>query len=405
MNRLFGKPFEEIEFTDIEELIENKTRENITLDYKEQFGNTKSIANLVSAFANTHGGFIVIGIREKENSSEPERIVELTDTNKVLESKINNCCYDNITPPVFVRTKILEKDSKRIFLVNIPESDLTPHAVDNGTTVYIKVNDQKFPIKKANLDKIDWLKKRRQKYIDFRESIIAASDKRVEAYAPHKGRFSLDIVIIPKFPKAELYDFTIFNQFADGFLKGHIQKHPYTIIGRDPSINYDGGIINISFNRNANISVYHDFNCYGHFRNFSSFWGDKEDEDDGDNMHVISLCVFLIHGLEFGFEFLNVKDFVGKIIVSAKLRELKDSKIYNSGIPSGIISFNKGIGKCEVDNELLLRMETEPQQYQFFLQDFLKVFISRLAFLYGANVDPSKFSESVYDRAMVEYSK
>ncbi|MBQ6436197.1 ATP-binding protein [bacterium] len=62
----FGKKLDELSFKDIQNFCEKSVPENIYLDYKEEI-NPKNdhLAKTIASFANTYGGWILIGVKEK----------------------------------------------------------------------------------------------------------------------------------------------------------------------------------------------------------------------------------------------------------------------------------------------------------------------------------------------------
>jgi hypothetical protein len=86
MNILFSRPFDDIEESDLKDLIEmRKVREYVSLDYKKSYShNHKGTVNLLSditAMANSHGGYIIIGVEEDTNAPMVHLVV-------LLESKM-----------------------------------------------------------------------------------------------------------------------------------------------------------------------------------------------------------------------------------------------------------------------------------------------------------------------------
>jgi predicted HTH transcriptional regulator len=59
---LFSKPIDQITYQDIETFCGKAMTEGVSLDYKENI--PKELERTISAFANTYGGLILIGIEE-----------------------------------------------------------------------------------------------------------------------------------------------------------------------------------------------------------------------------------------------------------------------------------------------------------------------------------------------------
>lgn len=61
---LFDKNPENVSAEDLKNFLSEQRPEGPTLDYKEKFSNDDKIAKAVSAMANTHGGWILVGVDE-----------------------------------------------------------------------------------------------------------------------------------------------------------------------------------------------------------------------------------------------------------------------------------------------------------------------------------------------------
>ncbi len=66
---LFTKPINEIVIDDVISFCEQGTEEGVRLDYKRDFSGSnenRQIAKVISAFANTYGGILLLGVDEKD---------------------------------------------------------------------------------------------------------------------------------------------------------------------------------------------------------------------------------------------------------------------------------------------------------------------------------------------------
>jgi hypothetical protein len=130
---------------DIQNLINNKIKESLTLEYKRELGdNNTKIAEDVSAFANTSGGTIIYGIRE--DGGLPASINWIKS--KGVKERIENIALSNIQPKaegIAINPIENPKDaSQAIFVVNIQESLEAPHMVEHR--YYKRYNFQSVPM-------------------------------------------------------------------------------------------------------------------------------------------------------------------------------------------------------------------------------------------------------------------
>ncbi len=96
----------------IEDLL--KRNEGKTLEFKENTDSLKSIAKTVIAFANTAGGTIVIGVRDKTR--------EIVGVENPLEDeeRIDNTLVDQITPLLIPDIDVVTLRGKQLLIVRVP---------------------------------------------------------------------------------------------------------------------------------------------------------------------------------------------------------------------------------------------------------------------------------------------
>ena len=94
---LYTKKISEITFGDINNFVNINLKEDLRLDYKEDFPN--NLAKIVTAFANTAGGIILIGVRANRETNQPEEITGIPLA-PGLEERATNITMGNIRPPI-----------------------------------------------------------------------------------------------------------------------------------------------------------------------------------------------------------------------------------------------------------------------------------------------------------------
>lgn len=122
-----------MEFTNIEHLnnlIENKIKENTNLEYKDPraLDNNDKIVRSISAMANSNGGIIIYGLCDTNKDQAPEKIEWITDASK--EETIQQILHSRITPKIDVDVSTIENpDNKEEFviIIQVPKSNIAPH--------------------------------------------------------------------------------------------------------------------------------------------------------------------------------------------------------------------------------------------------------------------------------------
>ena len=158
---LFSKPFHEITFQDVTEFCENWP-EGVRVEYKD---GVVQIPKVVSSFANTQGGIWVIGVTADKATNRVILPIKGFKRDTGLEERITQSCYSSLYPPLLPDILVLDvpdNDDNVIAIVRVHESMEAPHAIENTTRVYIRNNNTTERIELAEIDRIDYLLKRRR---------------------------------------------------------------------------------------------------------------------------------------------------------------------------------------------------------------------------------------------------
>ena len=114
-------------FHSLTELIEKiMLGEDSTIEFKREMPHRNSLADEITAFANTEGGIILIGVDDNSDIVG----LELQQLNQV-EKTVVEICEDSIEPAVPIFTEKLRIDDKNILKIVMPRS-LFVHKTSNG---------------------------------------------------------------------------------------------------------------------------------------------------------------------------------------------------------------------------------------------------------------------------------
>lgn len=182
--------------------------EGLRVEYKANFdGNVRDkVAKVVSSFANSHGGVLVVGVNAPkgvpqspfEGFAEPER--------EELRLTVENLCLNNVYPPLLPdNITIVRSDIPgRVFLIiEIGESSQAPHAIENSQLVYVRTGDASNPYDLAKVDLILDLVKRRSDPLALRNKLVADAQDRAKD-VNNLGVPRMEISICPTYPRASL---------------------------------------------------------------------------------------------------------------------------------------------------------------------------------------------------------
>ncbi len=130
----------------ISDFIENKIPESQNLEYKSyNFKNSKfsslaeksknNFVKEITAFANSEGGTIIIGIDEDEhhNPTKTSDVGVNKDTFEMWEQSFRQYISAKIKPVIYnIECRIDQHQGSNLIIITIPKSILKPHAFDDG---------------------------------------------------------------------------------------------------------------------------------------------------------------------------------------------------------------------------------------------------------------------------------
>lgn len=112
-----------------------KKGEDSKTQFKARIDSIDALAAELCAFANTEGGFILVGV------SDRGELIGVDDVNK-LNQMISNAASAKLEPPLSVFTENLVCEGKIIVAINVPRGENKPYAA-NKTDYWIKVGADK----------------------------------------------------------------------------------------------------------------------------------------------------------------------------------------------------------------------------------------------------------------------
>ena len=124
MVNINSKPWEELQFKDVQDYLSDPdSNENCFFDYKIDKVEPAKLVKEISAFANTYGGYIFLGVDDNKN------IVGCTAWN---EQRIHITIHNGITPTPQFDVKCFSADDKIIYVIKIEEGAMPPYITNKG---------------------------------------------------------------------------------------------------------------------------------------------------------------------------------------------------------------------------------------------------------------------------------
>ena len=230
---MFTKPANEIEFSDIEDFCRG-FGEGVRVEYKQQIAN---IPKIVSSFANTLGGIFIIGAKTDKKTNEVIDINGIPNSGG-LEEQILQSALTGIYPAVMPEVIILDlptNPNNVVIIIRVDESPQAPHAIQNSTRVYIRTGSITQPYELADINRIEYMFKRRDNSRVVTRQILDRIEERIESSSDTNPQDldtnspyldtnlpNLTVIAHPVFPyrplisTGDIYEFSSNNRFLRG---------------------------------------------------------------------------------------------------------------------------------------------------------------------------------------------
>src|SRR5258706_7896575 len=116
--------------------------EGYRIEYKSTFdANVRDkIPKVLSSFANSNGGVLVIGVTTVNGVPLPPFQGFQPPPREEFALTIENICLQNIYPPILPQTTVVASNvAGHVFvIIEVDESAQTPHAIENSKKVYVR---------------------------------------------------------------------------------------------------------------------------------------------------------------------------------------------------------------------------------------------------------------------------
>lgn len=134
------KPWEKLRLSDVEKFLSSSTDENFFYEFKSDSEEPFKLIKEISAFANTYGGYIFLGINDDKT---------IGGCTKWTEQRIHATIHDCITPIPNFDVKKFISNAGKIFVIKIEEGTMPPYVTNKGQ-IYERVSSGSFPIKESS---------------------------------------------------------------------------------------------------------------------------------------------------------------------------------------------------------------------------------------------------------------
>ena len=386
---IFVKPINEIEFEDVKAFCDEQIEENSRLEYKRTFSSkdeNKQIAKEISAFANTHGGIILVGVGEKDR--KPKLPIDGIVYAKGFNEKVTSIALKNIYPPVFPEIKVCRFGNnlkKAVVVIRVQESDETPHTVEETEGIYVRVDSQNEP-HRAPYEEIEWLINRRKKAVENRERLLRRAEERFDNQPTRKNFNAFQSVsVIPVFPHAPLVAFEKISDIADQS-KVSVHNCDFPLTSQYKTA-HESIVCDSVYESFLN---YTEINLFGLIFSKQSLWG-------SDNEKKVNLfeAAHMVEGvLRFSLNFYEKVGYWGLILISLSLEGIKGSILTSSTRSPD--PFERPLGSSDFDDSITLERKISVCELSERFDEIVKDLFNE--FLWSFGVDHDSLRKELIDK-------
>ena len=137
MININNKPWNKVRFTDIQKVLDGADDENFFFEFKDDQERPERLLKEISAFANTYGGYIFLGVTDDKT---------VAGCTAWTEQRIHNTIYNGITPIPDFDVRKFKHDGNTIFVLKIEEGSMPPYITNKGQ-IYERVSSGSCPVK------------------------------------------------------------------------------------------------------------------------------------------------------------------------------------------------------------------------------------------------------------------
>ena len=137
MININNKRWEDITAEDLKELLSSNDDETFFIEYKSDEEPPAKLVKEVSAFANTYGGYVFLGINDDKTIGGCE---------KWTEQRIHTTIHDSLTPSPNFDVRKIAINNKVVLAIKVEEGPIPPYITGKGA-IFERLSSGSFPVK------------------------------------------------------------------------------------------------------------------------------------------------------------------------------------------------------------------------------------------------------------------
>ncbi len=359
---LLSTPLREIKYEDVIDFLKEGNRESQILDYKKDFSVKGNIAKTVSAFANSFGGTIIIGVVDDGDSYPDIDNSFGINHQRQNHERVTKSCLSNIDPIVIPKVHVAKDHNtdKEFVIIRVPPSLSSPHAFKYGDgktklRIYIRTNEDSHEFEREITNDKEFLDliNGRNKAIEFRSLLLERTSNRLNEWfyyekdsiedecvvyrhgavidtmailhRPFEGLICpIRLLSIPSFPNKPLCDLDHLLTFnGDRFAR--VQRSEYCFFNRDNIRLHSDGIMGSKITKDE-IYIF-DLDEYGTVSLSGSFLK-REIQQTFQNLDFV--CSYIATCINFIRNYYSHLEYEGPILIKLLAANLTGFELYGN---------------------------------------------------------------------------
>lgn len=335
---MFTKPLDQLKYADIEEFCQEHS-EGESVEYTAVMPTggkkTKNIPKIVSAFANTSGGYLLIGVKIDDNN-KPIIPIEGIPNQTQIEERLSGSASEGVYPPVPLDVGIVDDIPNHpdnvVVVVRVNESQQSPHAIEKFTKVHVRIGSTT-PL--ASIFRIEYMFNQRDQSQENSNEIEIRIEKRIASRWPSPGP-NITVRTRPAFPDRRLISAPLIYEYIKD--QDRCSRSRFPLIEGDSDSGtrqVTGGVCHIGGKSRL---WYHELNERGivyyanqlHKSRYEAFHGPEDNEENRylrlrDLVREISTLILIAK------DFYAKCEYLGEIQVAAQVRNVLGEKLMFGG--------------------------------------------------------------------------
>ena len=211
---IYDKALSELRTSDLEQLLAEGAIENIRLEFKSEAPDKDETLKKLSSFANTFGGFMVVGAKARSADGRLESLPGI-DPQSGYKQKLVQWAFEGSTPPFVVEVSdpipCPGSADKVCYVAWVAESDVAPHFLNGRKGVWVRTDEFSSRTRTGLAEdaELRQLFRRREAIVNRRTALLERSKARFIEYTRNlistlppdpKPSPLIELFIAPRFP-------------------------------------------------------------------------------------------------------------------------------------------------------------------------------------------------------------